>query len=145
MYFSFTGIEALSRVQHVEAVRIFVPQRHGCLNSLRYTYVGFSTQSARPYSRTAGHGLRDKTRTKKGSKTLSKLYKDSVKPEDGIKTEDKTVVGIKGEDKIVVDEAKLSVVQRFKKAYKEHAKILVAVHLVTSSVWFGSFYYAAHT
>uniref|UniRef100_A0A0B7AJ99 DUF1279 domain-containing protein n=1 Tax=Arion vulgaris TaxID=1028688 RepID=A0A0B7AJ99_9EUPU len=38
---------------------------------------------------------------------------------------------------------KLTLYQRFKKTYKEHGKILVAVHLVTSAVWFGSFYATA--
>ncbi|XP_053402072.1 uncharacterized protein C18orf19 homolog A-like [Mercenaria mercenaria] len=42
-----------------------------------------------------------------------------------------------------VPEEKLSVFQRFKKTYKEHGKVLVGVHLVTSAVWFGSFFYAA--
>ncbi|XP_033754795.1 protein FAM210A-like [Pecten maximus] len=34
----------------------------------------------------------------------------------------------------------LSLVQRFKKTYKEHGKVLIGVHLLTSCVWFGSFY-----
>jgi hypothetical protein len=38
---------------------------------------------------------------------------------------------------------KLSIFQRFKRTYKEHGKILVGVHLVTSCVWYGSFYYIA--
>ena len=42
-----------------------------------------------------------------------------------------------------VDEKQLTVVQRFKLAYKQHGKVLIGVHLVTSSVWFGSFFYAA--
>lgn len=40
-------------------------------------------------------------------------------------------------------EKKLSVFQRFKKTYKEHGKVLIGVHLATSTVWFGSFFYAA--
>ncbi|XP_053323989.1 protein FAM210A [Spea bombifrons] len=32
---------------------------------------------------------------------------------------------------------------RFKKTFKQHGKVLIPVHLVTSSIWFGSFYYAA--
>lgn len=42
-----------------------------------------------------------------------------------------------------VQEEKLSVFQRFKKTYKEHGKVLICVHLATSAVWFGSFFYAA--
>ncbi len=33
--------------------------------------------------------------------------------------------------------------QRFKEAYKEYGKALIAVHLVTSAGWFGGFFYAA--
>lgn len=38
---------------------------------------------------------------------------------------------------------KLTLYQRFKKTYKEHGKILIVVHLLTSAVWFGSFYTVA--
>lgn len=37
-------------------------------------------------------------------------------------------------------EQKLSIFQRFKKTYKEHGKVLIGVHLITSTIWFGSFY-----
>lgn len=33
--------------------------------------------------------------------------------------------------------------QRFKKTFKQYGKVMVPVHLVTSTVWFGTFYYAA--
>ncbi|XP_062575586.1 protein FAM210A-like [Saccostrea cucullata] len=39
-----------------------------------------------------------------------------------------------------VETEKLSVFKRFKQTYKEHGKVLVGVHLVTSLVWYGSFY-----
>ncbi|KAL8608779.1 hypothetical protein ACOMHN_065516 [Nucella lapillus] len=42
-----------------------------------------------------------------------------------------------------VPEEKLSIFKRFKRAYKEHGKILVAVHVATSIVWYGSFYVIA--
>ncbi|KAK3086206.1 hypothetical protein FSP39_015197 [Pinctada imbricata] len=38
---------------------------------------------------------------------------------------------------------KLTIFQRFKQTYKEHGKILIGVHLVTSAGWFGSFFYIA--
>ena len=38
---------------------------------------------------------------------------------------------------------KLTIFQRFKNTYKKHGKVLVAVHVVTSAVWFGCFYGAA--
>lgn len=49
--------------------------------------------------------------------------------------------GEKGEEE--KEEKPLTLYQRFKKTYKEHGKVLVAVHLATSSVWFGCFYTAA--
>lgn len=33
--------------------------------------------------------------------------------------------------------------QRFKKTFKQYGKVMVPVHIATSTVWFGSFYYAA--
>nr|XP_057909937.1 uncharacterized protein C18orf19 homolog B-like [Doryrhamphus excisus] len=37
----------------------------------------------------------------------------------------------------------IGLVQRFKKTFKQYGKVLIPVHLLTSSVWFGTFYYAA--
>uniref|UniRef100_A0A8C8RAK2 Family with sequence similarity 210 member A n=1 Tax=Pelusios castaneus TaxID=367368 RepID=A0A8C8RAK2_9SAUR len=37
----------------------------------------------------------------------------------------------------------ISLFQRFKKTFKQYGKVLIPVHLLTSGVWFGSFYYAA--
>ncbi|XP_060081855.1 protein FAM210A-like [Ylistrum balloti] len=45
-----------------------------------------------------------------------------------------------GENNLKEPEEKLTLVQRFKKTYKEHGKVLIGVHLVTSCVWFGTFY-----
>ncbi|XP_036421806.1 uncharacterized protein C18orf19 homolog A [Colossoma macropomum] len=37
----------------------------------------------------------------------------------------------------------IGLVQRFKKTFKQYGKVMIPVHLVTSSVWFGAFYYSA--
>ncbi|KAM7420149.1 hypothetical protein PAMA_014726 [Pampus argenteus] len=37
----------------------------------------------------------------------------------------------------------IGLVQRFKRTFKQYGKVMIPVHLVTSSVWFGTFYYAA--
>ncbi|XP_048363125.1 protein FAM210A [Sphaerodactylus townsendi] len=37
----------------------------------------------------------------------------------------------------------ISLVQRFKKTFKQYGKVLIPVHLLTSSIWFGAFYYAS--
>ncbi|XP_072324534.1 uncharacterized protein C18orf19 homolog A [Scyliorhinus torazame] len=33
--------------------------------------------------------------------------------------------------------------QRFKRTFKQYGKVLIPVHLLTSTIWFGAFYYAA--
>ncbi|XP_067393575.1 protein FAM210A [Emydura macquarii macquarii] len=37
----------------------------------------------------------------------------------------------------------ISLFQRFKRTFKQYGKVMIPVHLLTSSIWFGSFYYAA--
>ncbi|XP_071399274.1 uncharacterized protein C18orf19 homolog B-like [Centroberyx affinis] len=37
----------------------------------------------------------------------------------------------------------IGLAQRFKKMFKQYGKVMIPVHLVTSSLWFGTFYYAA--
>lgn len=37
----------------------------------------------------------------------------------------------------------IGLVQRFKRTFKQYGKVMIPVHLLTSSVWFGTFYYAA--
>ncbi|XP_036101011.1 protein FAM210A [Molossus molossus] len=37
----------------------------------------------------------------------------------------------------------ISLYQRFKKTFRQYGKVLIPVHLITSGVWFGTFYYAA--
>ncbi|XP_056336359.1 uncharacterized protein C18orf19 homolog A [Danio aesculapii] len=34
-------------------------------------------------------------------------------------------------------------IQRFKKTFKQYGKVMIPVHLLTSTMWFGTFYYAA--
>ncbi|KAI1901562.1 hypothetical protein AGOR_G00035690 [Albula goreensis] len=37
----------------------------------------------------------------------------------------------------------ISLIQRFKRTFKQYGKVMIPVHCVTSSMWFGMFYYAA--
>ncbi|KAM7382409.1 hypothetical protein PAMP_002138 [Pampus punctatissimus] len=51
-----------------------------------------------------------------------------------------------GPDAVEVDplqDKSIGLVQRFKRTFKQYGKVMIPVHLVTSSVWFGTFYYAA--
>lgn len=74
------------------------------------------------------------------SKNEDRTYKFDSKSEtlkETGKSEDKNV-----EEK-VEPESSPSILQRFKIAYKEYGKVLVGVHIVTSLMWYSSFYYAA--
>ncbi|XP_073702800.1 uncharacterized protein C18orf19 homolog B [Garra rufa] len=42
-----------------------------------------------------------------------------------------------------LQDTSIGLFQRFKKTFKQYGKVMVPVHIVTSTVWFGSFYYAA--
>ncbi|XP_017268595.1 uncharacterized protein C18orf19 homolog B isoform X2 [Kryptolebias marmoratus] len=49
-------------------------------------------------------------------------------------------------DSVEVDplqDKSISLYHRFKKTFKQYGKVMIPVHLVTSSIWFGTFYYAA--
>ncbi|KAM9852739.1 protein FAM210A-like [Aulostomus maculatus] len=51
-----------------------------------------------------------------------------------------------GSDAMLVDplqDKSVGLVQRFKRTFKQYGKVMIPVHLLTSSVWFGTFYYAA--
>lgn len=37
----------------------------------------------------------------------------------------------------------IGLVQRFKRSFKQYGKVMIPVHLVTTSIWFGAFYYSA--
>ncbi|XP_008824146.1 protein FAM210A [Nannospalax galili] len=37
----------------------------------------------------------------------------------------------------------ISLYQRFKKTFRQYGKVLIPVHLITSGIWFGTFYYAS--
>ena len=54
--------------------------------------------------------------------------------------------GEAGADAAEVDplqDKSIGLFQRFKRTFKQYGKVMIPVHLVTSSVWFGTFYYAA--
>ncbi|XP_051262890.1 uncharacterized protein C18orf19 homolog B [Dicentrarchus labrax] len=54
--------------------------------------------------------------------------------------------GEAGPDAIEVDplqDKSIGLVQRFKRTFKQYGKVMIPLHLVTSSIWFGTFYYAA--
>ncbi|XP_059411420.1 uncharacterized protein C18orf19 homolog A-like [Carassius carassius] len=47
------------------------------------------------------------------------------------------------EDPDPLQDRSISLIQRFKKTFKQYGKVMIPVHLLTSTVWFGTFYYAA--
>lgn len=88
--------------------------------------------------------IRTRTYNYTSKRTTQNVRDTSVSKEAKNSHEKKSEKQTKLGEEPFVDESQLTVFQRFKKVYKEHAKILVGVHLVTSTVWFGSFFYAAH-
>lgn len=47
------------------------------------------------------------------------------------------------EDPDPLQDKSIGLIQRFKKTFKQYGKVVIPVHLLTSTVWFGTFYYAA--
>ncbi|XP_029308402.1 uncharacterized protein C18orf19 homolog B [Cottoperca gobio] len=55
-------------------------------------------------------------------------------------------IGEASPDAVEVDplhDKSTGLVQRFKRTFKQYGKVMIPVHIMTSSVWFGTFYYAA--
>ncbi|XP_006902814.1 PREDICTED: protein FAM210A-like [Elephantulus edwardii] len=49
----------------------------------------------------------------------------------------------KKEEPDPLQDKSISLYQRFKKMFRQYGKVLIPVHLITSGIWFGTFYYAA--
>lgn len=49
----------------------------------------------------------------------------------------------KKEEPDPLQDKSIGLYQRFKKTFRQYGKVLIPVHLITSGVWFGTFYYAA--
>ncbi|XP_043841759.1 protein FAM210A [Dromiciops gliroides] len=47
------------------------------------------------------------------------------------------------EDIDPLQDKSISLYQRFKKTFRQYGRVLIPVHLMTSGIWFGTFYYAA--
>ncbi|XP_056597905.1 uncharacterized protein C18orf19 homolog A [Triplophysa dalaica] len=57
---------------------------------------------------------------------------------------DPAVHGAPGqEESDPLQDSSISLIERFKKTFKQYSKVMIPVHVVTSTVWFGTFYYAA--
>lgn len=57
-------------------------------------------------------------------------------------TSQKTSAPVQDEPDPLQDKSS-GLIQRFKKTFKQYGKVMIPVHLLTSSLWFGTFYYAA--
>uniref|UniRef100_H3B375 Family with sequence similarity 210 member A n=1 Tax=Latimeria chalumnae TaxID=7897 RepID=H3B375_LATCH len=84
-------------------------------------------------------GIPDKT-TKAESEPKAK-----GPPEDHLKASKKEEQEkiIEAEETDPLQDSSISIGERFKRTFKQYSHVLIPVHLVTSSVWFGSFYYAS--
>lgn len=100
------------------------------------TALAWSCSQSAGYRTAAGH--RSPARGRDNTDPDSKGQSLKTEERDGDNGLDKG-----DNDKPAESKSSGSIFQRFKQAYKEHGKILVGVHLATSLVWAGSFYYAA--
>ncbi|XP_010902752.1 uncharacterized protein C18orf19 homolog A [Esox lucius] len=48
-----------------------------------------------------------------------------------------------GDPADILGDRSVGLVQRFRRTLKQYGKVMIPVHLLTSSMWFGTFYYAA--
>jgi len=70
--------------------------------------------------------------------------KDSTKVEKEKLLDDAEKGGtISDEDLLNTDDSKLTLFQRFKKSFKKYWYVMLPVHIATSLMWFGGFYYLA--
>ncbi|XP_036930412.1 uncharacterized protein C18orf19 homolog A [Acanthopagrus latus] len=58
-------------------------------------------------------------------------------------TQEKVEAGLDAAEVDPLQDKSIGLVQRFKRTFKQYGKVMIPVHLVTSSFWFGTFYYAA--
>ena len=115
---SFPGAPVIYRFQEKKNTQL-VSHCQNCVGSRTIrTYASETPKQTR-------NSLRNKAQTEKS--TEKQVKNEETKQEE-----------------TVVDESQLTLMQRFKKTYKEHAKILIGVHLLTSAFWYGGFFYAAH-
>ncbi|XP_047382160.1 protein FAM210A [Sciurus carolinensis] len=56
---------------------------------------------------------------------------------------DKGIPSEKKEELDPLQDKSISLYQRFKRTFRQYGKVLIPVHLITSGIWFGAFYYAA--
>jgi len=84
--------------------------------------------------------IHDERRSSKGQSELKSTTDSEIK-----KTSDSSSDDVAKEflEKEAEKPKKLTLVQRFKKTYKEHGKVLIGVHVATSVMWYASFYLAA--
>ncbi|NWR71826.1 F210A protein, partial [Centropus unirufus] len=61
----------------------------------------------------------------------------------GTDTSNQSPIQSDSSDPDPLQDKSIGLVQRFKKTFKQYGKVMIPVHLLTSTVWFGSFYYAA--
>lgn len=57
--------------------------------------------------------------------------------------EQKGEAGLDATEVDPLQDKSIGLVQRFKRTFKQYGKVMIPLHLVTSSIWFGTFYYAA--
>ncbi|XP_067886881.1 uncharacterized protein C18orf19 homolog A [Heterodontus francisci] len=87
------------------------------------------------------HNGIDQTKTLPGNRPQQDTLSDSV--QKTYFSDTKLYQEGAGVEPDPLQDSSIGLFQRFKKTFKQYGKVLIPVHLLTSTVWFGAFYYAA--
>ncbi|XP_018412340.1 PREDICTED: protein FAM210A [Nanorana parkeri] len=83
----------------------------------------------------------DSSQHKENLSTSSPKNEGPVSSKETLSTIDHADAAVEEEDPL--QDKSMGLVQRFKKTFRQYGKVMVTVHVLTSSAWLGTFYYAA--
>ncbi|XP_029361162.1 uncharacterized protein C18orf19 homolog B [Echeneis naucrates] len=94
---------------------------------------------------TCRHSLSTSATSKAAHQPKHQPPPEEAHPSSTVRTQDVQKEEVVSESVEVdpLQDKSIGLFQRFKKTFKQYGKVMIPVHLVTSSVWFGTFYYAA--
>ncbi|KAM5157888.1 protein FAM210A isoform 1-T2 [Mantella aurantiaca] len=83
----------------------------------------------------------DPSQHKENPSTSSPKNESPLSSKEEIPIKDHPETAMEEDDPL--QDKSMGLVQRFKKTFRQYGKVMVTVHVLTSSVWLGTFYYAA--
>lgn len=125
-----------------------VALRHAFL--LRSVYLGrdlpVALWASRCFSCTNAVRVKEARKTSEEEDTPLNPPQSLAGPEGLYKSDPIRSVEADLQNKVDIDplqDKSIGLFQRFKRTFKQYGKVMVPLHIATSTVWFGSFYYAA--